>query len=223
MTGGAKRNEVVRMISPILILKNAARLDVMDVKAASIGAMLCSTVNTRPVTAAYIAANSLPVATMCQFFAASVMGTVFAYHKFLGAFNRAKAATVLSHALKSTKGLAAVLTVEIYGCYLALVGTLGRTMANSLGLLIEAFATNSTIGIGHLRTPPSEMAFTRTKDAFHILACTVWLSLKRFATVVTGKRLGFAEGVDCALTRTVIDYRLVGLELFTALETSLDH
>lgn len=222
MTWGTEGYKVLWPIGPVLVLKITAGLDVVNVQTATAWAALGTAILADLIAVTYITTNGLPIAAMFQFLAAPIMGTVFTDHEFSGTLNRTKAATIFSHALECAKGLAAVLAVEVYGCYLALVGTLGRTMANGRGLLVKPLATDGTVDIGHLGTTPSKVTFLGTKEILLVLD-SIWRPLKFLAAIVTGYGNALAKGINRTLARTMIDYRLVSLEFFATLEARFDH
>ena len=223
MAGSAKSDQVLWTICLVLVLELTAAFDVMNVQTTPAGAAPCSAVLAYLVTATYVLTNGLPVSSVRQFFAAPVVWAILASHKLKGTFARAKTTPILGCALERAKGLSAILTVQIHGCYQAIIGTPSRAMPNRGVLLIKPFSASGAIDIDHLGTTPSRMALTGTKDVFHILAGSVWLSLKRLPAMVASQCDCLTERVYRALSRAVIDGFIIGLELVPALEASLDH
>jgi hypothetical protein len=190
-------NQVLWAVGLVLILKVSASFDMVDVQTATTRATLCAAVLAYLISAAYVFANSLPVATVGQFLTAPIVWTILASHKLNGAPTRAEAATVFGCALERPKGFTAVLAVQIDRVFTAFVSAFCRAMADCWRFLIEPLATYSTIGIGHPGTTPSKMALTRAEMLFPFHA--VGLALKLFSAVIARQCNRFAQGINCAL------------------------
>ena len=223
MTSRTEGYKIVRLVCLILVLKVTTSLDVMNVQPTTARTTFCTAILAHLITTTYLAANSLPVPTMCQFLSTSIMGTIFAGHKINRTMATAKTTTVLGSALECTKGFSTIFTVQIYSSYEALICTLARTVMDVWRLLIEALTTYRASSICHLSTSPCKMALLRTKNVLGTLLCSGWCTLESLSAVSTDMDHGFTKGIYRALPGTVIDNPLICFEFSTTLEANLDH
>lgn len=221
MTWSAKRDEVFKDVSYILVFIVASRVDVVNVKATTTRTVF------HPTSLAYLVAfvdkgsDVLPIPTVLEARAAAPVGTVFSDHVVNAASSRTEAPTTLNLARERWENLAAVFA-GMYGVLscssmLALSGAVLGARMNG------RFATDGTWAGFCVLLFVCHVTVTGTEDRRGTFPRSVGLSLELCSTVAANKRLRFSDGVDSTLFRTVPNHLPVSLELVATLETSLEH
>ena len=223
MTRGAQGHKVIKQVGLVLKFMKTSAMNVMDVKGASARTSLNTTIATNLVTFKHLLTYSLPVASMCQFFATTPMGTVLADHVLSSTFRRAILAPVLSMRQKSVELTTTVIANKRNLGHATGIGTFGRTMNNGWCFLVKSFSAVVAVDIGLLCLFMRLMTFTRTKNMLRVLARARGLPPELFATMTTSQGDGFTKGVNGALSRAMVDISLIRFELFSALEARLEH
>ena len=223
VTVGTQRHEVIGIVSKVLILKITTPFNVMNIQTSTAWTSFSTTVLAYLVALAYFYTDRFPVSTVGKLFPSAIVGAILTSHKLNSTFTRAKTTPIFSNAFERSEGFPAVLAIQIHSGYLAFTGAFKRAVLNIRSLLIKSFSTYSTVSIGHPGASPVTMAFIGTKSMRRFLTCSGWLSLEVFSAMITSKGHDFTDSIYCALSRTMINSRIVGFEFFPALEACLDH
>ena len=223
MAGSAQGYKIIKQISVLLEFMEASAVDVMNVKGAPARTPLNAAIVAHFVTFKHFVANRLPIAPVCQFLATTPVRPVLTNHMLSSTFRRTVFAPAFRRRQKCVELTTTVVANKCNLSHATGIGTLGRTMEDCWCFLVKSFSAVVAVDVRHLCPLVCRVASRAAKYGLYILASTPRLSLKVIAAMITGQGDSFAKGINGALSRAVVDTRLVCFELLPALEAGLEH